>query len=404
MNSTLPHEYTFGIEEEFFLVNARSRNVVTHTPARLIARCRQRFGAQVTQEMLQSQIESTTAICRTADEAHAELCGLRRGLAELCADHGVALCASGTHPLAEWREQVHTDKPRYDTLIDDFQIIGRRNLFCGLHIHVQSPAGVDRVQVMNRLMPWLPVFLALSTSSPFWNRQRTGLMSYRQAAYDEWPRTGIPDFFADEAEYAAFADALVRAGAMKDSSFLWWAIRPSLEFPTLELRIADSCTRLEDAVTLASLFRCLVRATVRDPAIGSRRSAATRRVIDENRWRAKRYSFDEGFVDEDSCRTVGFEATLAVLLALVANDAVALGCANLADDVRGIVARGTSAHAQLRIYDQHRHAGASRKVALQHVVDWLLSTTIPAARQASDVVGAAVAATPSLAATTAGRG
>jgi carboxylate-amine ligase len=141
---------------------------------------------------------------------------------------GLRLMAAGTHPLAAWTEQRNTEKPRHERLMDDFQIVGRRNVFCGLHVHVAVPAGEDRVRLMNRAMRWLPLFLALSTSSPFWNRQRTGLLSDRQAADDEWPRTGIPDHLADEADYMAFAARLQRAGAIRDPSYLWWAIRPAL--------------------------------------------------------------------------------------------------------------------------------------------------------------------------------
>ncbi|MGO4779141.1 YbdK family carboxylate-amine ligase, partial [Lysobacter sp. 2RAB21] len=138
------------------------------------------------------------------------------------------------------REHAQPDTPRYRRLVEDFQIVARRSQVCGLHVHVQLPDGVDRVQVMNRAMPWLPLLLALSTSSPFWDRGNTGLMSYRQAMYDEWPRTGIPDFFEDEADYDAFAAVLQRAGAIADAGSLWWAIRPSPNFPTVELRIADA--------------------------------------------------------------------------------------------------------------------------------------------------------------------
>jgi carboxylate-amine ligase len=369
------HDYTFGIEEEFFLVNPRTRGAVARLPRSLLESCRRRFGDRIEHEMLQSQLETSTPVCREADEAREWLVRLRHGVAESCEEHGLAVLAAGTHPLGEWREMRHTESPRYERLIDDFQIIGRRNLLCGMHVHVATPPGVDRVDVMNRLMHWLPVFLALSTSSPFWDRHRTGLLSYRQAAYDEWPRTGIPDFFAGEAEYGAFVEMLAAAGAIRDASQLWWAIRPALKYPTLELRIADSCTHVDDALTIALLFRCLVRATVREPALGRVRSGQTRRLIDENRWRAKRYGYHDGWIDVHTGREQPFREALDQLVGLVADDAAALGCEGYADGIARILARGTSAHAQLSIYRQHRDAGALKVTALRAVVDWLVAAT-----------------------------
>ena len=369
------HAYTFGIEEEFFLANPRTRGAVARVPKTLVESCKRRFGERIEHEMMQSQVETSTPICRDVGEAREWLVALRRGVAEACEEHGLTVLAAGTHPLGEWREHQHTDTPRYDQLIDDFQIVGRRNLLCGLHVHVEPPPGIDRVDVMNRLMHWLPMFLALSASSPFWHRQRTGLLSYRQAAYDEWPRTGIPDFFAGEAEYGAFVEMLVAAGSIRDASQLWWAIRPATKFPTLELRIADSCTELDDALALAVLFRALVRATVRDPAVGRVRSGLTRRLIDENRWRAKRYGPQAGWIDVHSGREVAFREALEQLLALVGEDAEALDCADCAVNVRAILARGTSAERQLAVYHARREDGAARVDALRAVVDWLVATT-----------------------------
>ena len=286
------------------------------------------------------------------------------------------LLASGTHPLARWSDQAHTDKPRYDRLVDDYQMVGRRNLLCGLHVHVGIPDGVDRVALMNRLMPWVPLFLALSTSSPFWNGQRTGLMSYRQAAYDEWPRTGIPDAFADEAEYGTFVDLLTRSGAVHDGSFLWWAVRPSATFPTLELRIADACPRMEDALAIAAAFRCLVRAYLRLPELGATWSNLARRVVDENRWRAKRYGTEASFIAEGEEEPVPLVDRLAQFVQLVKPDARALDCLREMKHLQAIPRMGTGAQLQLRTYAREREQGRSREDALRRVVDELACTTL----------------------------
>lgn len=369
--------YTFGLEEEFFFVNPVTRNAAARVPKRLLKHFRQRLGEVVAHELLQSQIEISSPVFDHHEQAREEMRRLRRGVAEIAGSAGLRIVAAGTHPLSAWQQQAHTEKSRYARIVDEFQILGRRNLFCGLHVHVAPPAGVDRVALMNRLMRWLPLLLALSTSSPFWGRRRTGLLSYRQTAYDEWPRSGIPDFFADEAEYDAFRDLLVRAGAMRDGSYLWWAIRPAQQHPTLELRIADCCTHLDDALALAALFRCLVRAHVRQPERGAARTAATRRLIDENRWRAKRFGLEAQFIDEADGSTRSGTQWLDEALALVAEDALRLECEAALRHLGTIVARGTSAHEQLAIYRARREDGASATEALRAVVDWLIAASVP---------------------------
>jgi len=376
MPTTTSRDFTFGIEEEFFLTNPATRHLVTRVPKLFVKSCRRRLGEVVGPELLQSQIEISSPVFESCAQARAEMLRLRRGISDVASAMGFRLLAAGTHPLAVWHEQVHTDKPRYARLRDDFQIVAQRNLLCGLHVHVGIPEGVDRVILMNRLMPWLPAFLALSTSSPFWDRQNTGLLSYRQAAYDEWPRSGVPDFFHDESEYNAFAQLLIRAGAIRDASFLWWSIRPSQRCPTLELRVPDCCTRLDDAVAIATLFRCLVRAYVRRPELGHGRTSFTRRLIDENCWRAKRAGLDAEFIDERSGTVTPFSRLLVELRALVADDARDLGAEDTLEHLDTIMASGTSAHRQLQIYGDERAAGAGHLEALHSVVDWLLDATV----------------------------
>jgi len=374
--STRNSRFTFGIEEEFFLVHARSGRVASRVSGRFLRRLRSTLGNAVTHELLQSQIEIVSPVLddpRTAAESMHEL---RRMTARIAQENGLAIVAAGTHPLAMWMAQAPTPKPRYDQLIEDFGIIGRRNAVCGMHVHVAVPPHVDRVDLMNRAMRWLPLFLALTTSSPFWNRQCTGLLSYRQSAYDEWPRSGIPDFFADEPEYRRFVGFMQRAGALSDATFLWWVIRPSERFPTLELRIADACTRLTDTLAIAALFRCLVSLLVRRPELYAARYAQTRPIIEENRWRAKRHGIDAWFIDDRSGDVVPVPQVLASLLELAAEDIERFGCRSALQRLDETLAKGTSAHRQLEIYAAGRAAGASHLAALRRVADWLASTTM----------------------------
>jgi len=373
--ASTPSPFTFGIEEEFFLVHPETRNAVARVPANLIKEVRRRFGELVSPEMLQSQIEISSPVLRDDAEAREQMSTLRRGLAEVAANRSLSLMAAGTHPLAAWREQNVTSGARYHEVMAGFQILSLRNLVCGLHVHVAIPNGIDRIDVMNRALRWLPVFLALSTSSPFWNRQDTGLLSYRQSAYDEWPRSGIPDLLAGETEYETFVSVMQRAQALRDASFLWWAIRPSLRFPTLELRIADVCTTLDDSLALAALFRCLIATLVTRPELGRQRHPHTRMVIEENRWRAKRDGTQMMFIDDLAENVVSLPDVLAELRALIGEYARAFGCERTLDRLNVVISSGTSAHKQREIYHTHRSAHAPRRRALQYVVDWLVEET-----------------------------
>ena len=367
--------FTFGIEEEFFLAHPKSRSLATHVPASLLRACRRRFGDAVAPELLRSQVELVSPVFDHHAQALETMTRLRQGVAEIAIEKNLRLFAAGTPPIAAWGEQTETPKARYRGLMDLFQIVGRRNVLCGLHVHVAVPAGVDRVQLMNRVMPWLPAFLALSTSSPIWNRDPTGLMSYRQAAYDEWPRTGIPDHFRDEAEYARFVELLAAGGAAKDASFLWWAIRPALRYPTLELRICDVCTRVLDTVAIASLYRCLVSRMVRHPEAAAAWTPFTRRLIDENRWRAKRSGLEAEFLTLDGQPPVACRTVVLGLLDDVAEDAARLDCEPALARIRRLLDEGTSAHVQIKLFEQRRALGDSVTQAMQYVVDWLVAAT-----------------------------
>lgn len=370
--------YCFGIEEEFFLAGADDMALTGRLPRGFVAACERSFGDWISRELLQPQIEIASPVFGHEEEARQRMAGLRTQLCDVAGEFGLRPIASGTYPCARWQQQWTTEEARYAGLREDFQIVGRRSLLCGLHVHVQVPDGIDRVVLMNRLMPWLPLFLALSASAPFWGGMRTGLKSYRQVAYDEWPRSGIPDFFDDEADYDDFVSLMRDTGAVNDASMLWWAIRPALRLPTLELRIADCCTDVDDAVAIASLFRCLVRAHVRQPALGARRSTHTRRIIDENRWRAGRYGIEARFIDEHRRTSRPAGELVDAALSLLAEDIEALGCHQMPAQLGRILARGTSADRQLAIYrrlrDEH---GADRATALREVAGWLALATRP---------------------------
>jgi carboxylate-amine ligase len=230
-----------------------------------------------------------------------------------------------------------------------------------------------RVDVMFRMLPYLPLFLALSTSSPFWQSRRTGLKGYRLAAYDELPRTGVPELFRTKQEFDAYVAALVRAGAMEDSSYVWWAIRPSLKHPTLELRAPDCCTLLDDSLAIAALYRTLARYLYRNPQRNEDLDAVGRAIVVENKWRAQRYGVHGTFVTKDGAVTVAEMLDRAI--EDTAADAQALGCAAEIRRCRAIVDAGTSADAQLAVYEAHRE-NESRERALRAVAEWIAGATL----------------------------
>jgi glutamate---cysteine ligase / carboxylate-amine ligase len=363
--------YAFGIEEEFFVSCPQTGALVNCEGPELVSVARRKLGSAVACEMLQSQIEIVSPIFQHVAEADLVMRELRRSLADVVDEMGWCLIAAGTHPLGVWHEQRVTSSAHYEKLMQYFQIVGQRNLVCGLHVHVAVPQGVDRIRVMNRALRWVPLFLALSTSSPFWNGRATGLLSYRQTLYDEWPRSGLPDFFESECDYNAFVTRLRDTEAIRDASQLWWAIRPAANFPTLELRVTDACTRVEDSLAIAALFRCLVAALVDDPNLGAQRTTHTRRIVDENRWRAKRDGISARFIAQASSSEIAVVDMLHETLAILSDQIEHLECGQTLETLRDILDRGTSAHEQLRIYDERRLRGDAPDKALKAVLKWL---------------------------------
>jgi carboxylate-amine ligase len=368
--------FTLGIEEEYLLVDRSTRDLVSHPPRSMIEDCERLLEGQVSPEFLRSQIEVGTRTCSTLSEARTDLVHLRRTVAEVAAKHGFAPIAASTHPFGDWQAQMHTDKERYDVLEQDMQVTARRLLICGMHTHVGIEDNDLRIDILNQVAYFLPHLLALSTSSPFWHGEDTGLKSYRLCVFDELPRTGLPEGFASYGEYQRTVDLMVRAGLLEDATKLWWDVRPSGRFPTLEMRITDVCTQLEDALCCAALFRCLCRMLYRLRRENQRWRIYSRFLVDENRWRAQRYGFDEGLVDFGRGEIVPYGDLLEEIIELVREDAEYFGCLDEIEHARTVFARGTSAHQQLAAYNLALQEGAERREALEAVVDWLIEETV----------------------------
>ncbi len=364
--------FQFGIEEEYFLSDSETFATPAETPDALFQIADSCSIGRIGREFLQAQIEVATEPQLSLDGARRELSRLRQSAAAAGGEYGLSILACGTHPLAHWRDSVQTPKDRYAQIMDELQMVGHRDMLCGTHIHVEFAEPARRVEVMTRMLPYVPLFIALSASSAFWQGRMTGLKGYRLAAYDELPRTGLPELFRSDAEYNAYVDALVRSGAMPDASHLWWAIRPSLKYPTLELRAPDCCTRLDDTIAIAALYRVLARFLYLNPGHNADIDVIDRAIAVENKWRAQRYGVQGMFVTRSGAVTVG--ALLDRVLELITAEIKAFACREYLEQCRAIVLEGTSADVQMRIFSENQRDG--REIALHKVTRWIRDATL----------------------------
>lgn len=368
--------FTIGVEEEYLLVDRETRDLVHEPPPELMPAFEQELGKQVTGEFLKCQVEVDTMVCANVAEARDDLKRLRGTIARIADGHGLAIIAASTHPFAHWEEQVHTAKERYDMLARDLAGTARRMLICGMHVHVGIEDPDLRIDLMNQVTYFLPHLLALSTSSPFWHGEDMGLASSRLSVFDTLPRSGMPDTFESYSEYARLVEQLVKAGIIPDGTMIWWDVRPSARFPTLENRITDVCTRLDDAVALAALFQSVLATLFRLREQNQRWRLYPATLIKENRWRAQRYGALGELVDFGSGELMPVAALADELIAIVRAEADVLGCLENVEHARDIVQRGTSATAQRRVFDEATKGGADRHEALQAVVDFLIDETL----------------------------
>jgi len=367
--------FSVGIEEEYLLVNLDSRDVDENPPAPLLEECTRRCGGQVNPRFLRCQLEASTRPCRSIAEARTDLARLRTIIAEVAGRFGRAPIAASTHPFAKSTRQITTEHEQYFALANEMQGAARRLMVCGMHVHV----GVDdddlRIDLMNQLSYFVPHLLALSCSSPFWEGERTGLMSFRMTLFNSLPRTGLPERFASFAELRRHLDMLIRNGVIEDTSKMWWDVRPNPHYAALEVRVMDSCTSIDDAACLAALIVSLARRLYRLRLQNRSWRIYPNMLIAENRWRAMRYSVDGELLDLARGELAGFPRLVKELIELVREDAVELGCLRELEHLETILMHGTSAHRQIRIYEEARAAGASGREALQAVVDFLVNET-----------------------------
>lgn len=357
---------TIGIEEEFQIVNAQGE-LKSHSETLLTA-ARPHLGERVKPEMLQSVIEVGTKICADISEAREEIGQLRGTLATLLARDGLRIASAGTHPFSHWQDQSVTEEERYKVLEDELQDVIRELLIFGLHVHVGIPDREARIEVMNEARYFLPHLLALSTSSPFWLTRNTGLKSYRQIIWQRFPRTGIPPEFGSYDEYENYVELLVRTKCIDDGKRIWWDLRPHAFYPTIEFRICDAATKMEETLCIAALVQaiCAKLLVLRERNLGFRRYLP--QLVQENKWRAMRGGLDALLIDFGKEREVPMRDLVEELLAFVDDVVDVLGSRREVEYLRTIVAVGTSADRQIAVYERTGH--------LHAVVDAVAAETI----------------------------
>lgn len=365
----------FGIEEEYFITNPASRVMVGQPSRGAIQACRDALGKHFAFEMFQGQIEVASPIFNTLGQATNYLASAREALSRSLQSYGLSAISVGTHPLADWRRQTATDEDHFQQIFCNYGDVAYRSVLSGLHVHVEVPAHADRVQVMNEVLPWTPLLLALSCSSPFWDGADSGFMSFRQTLCDEWPRMGIPPLFSDQNDYNAHIGLLTRTGIIQRPNECWWSVRPCARFPTLELRMTDACPCLADTLTLTSLFRLLVAYALEQKRPGACYTSTSRILLEENRWRAKRSGLRGAFLIEGHEQPFSIIQWLEHAEQVMGPTAEQIQMYDIFDQVREMIAAGTSADRQRKIFHQALSERLPIPLALARVVDHLLEET-----------------------------
>lgn len=375
-----PHgpRFSIGIEEEYLLVDPETRALASTQPPEFMARCKERLGGRVTHEFLQSQVEIGTGVCATVGEARAELLELRRVVAETAVEFGMRMIAASTHPWAHWKEQVPVDMDRYRILGAEHRSLARRMAICGMHVH----AGIEdpdlRVDLMSQVAYFMPHLLALSSSSPFWEGHDTGLKAFRPIIIGDLPRSGLPEIFESWNDWQEMLQVLAETGMVTDPSKIWWDLRPSAKHPTLEIRICDCCTWVEDGLAVAALYQALLSFLAHLRNNNQRWRHYRRILILENKWRAQRYGVEAEMADFGKRVTVPFADLMDELVEILRPHAEALESVAEIEHARVIARRGTSADQQLRVYNEGIAQGLDERAAQVAVVDWLIEQSVAA--------------------------
>jgi carboxylate-amine ligase len=369
---------TIGVEEEYQIIDSTGE-LRSHIDT-LLAAAAPRLGDKVKREMMQSVVEVGTSICQNVEEARDQLAEMRGTLAALLKPEGLRIACAGTHPFSRWHEQQITDHDRYKMLEEELQDVVRSLLIFGLHVHVAIPDPDLRIEVLNEARYFLPHLLALSTSSPFWMGRNTGLKSYRSVIWSNFPRTGIPPDLNSYDEYENYVELLVKTGSIDNGKKIWWDLRAHPAFPTLEFRVCDQPTRLDETVCIAALIQaiCAKLLKLRANNLGFRKYMPA--LIGENKWRAIRYGLDGKLIDFGKQAEVPMRELAVELVEFVDDVVDGLGSRHAVDYVHTILAEGTSADRQLAVFKRTGDTRAVVELLAEETMRGASTSPVPAAQ------------------------
>ena len=367
---------TLGVEEEFFLVDPESRDLLADPDPHIFETCKANQGPhKVVHEFLRSQIEISTRVCTSVNDVRSALLETRRVMIDGAAQYGATVLATSTHPFAAWDEQLPTPNDRYEVFANTYQESVRRLLVGGLHIHAGFGDAESRIRVMTALRRYLPVLNALSASSPFSGGRETGFKCGRLNLMGALPRTSVPRELHSKAEFDRLVGHYQRMEFISDGSELWWDIRPSHTFPTVELRICDICPSLEDTMGIVALYASLVRWLLRQVREDRLPPEPPTEIITENVWLAQRYGVLAFLGDTMKGGRVDIADMVARLVDDLGEDAQALGCETELRHILDIIREGAGADRQIDCYRLSLLDGATKEEALRSVVDLALAET-----------------------------
>ena len=364
--STVSHVFTLGIEEEFQIVDPETRELRSHIQ-QILGEGTMTLNEQIKPEMHQSVVELGTDVCGDIHDARAQVIRLRSELATMAGHGGLKIASAGTHPFSHWFDQRITEGERYATIVKDMQQVARANLIFGLHVHVGIPDRAVAIHVMNQMRYFLPHLYAISTNSPFWVGRNTGLKGYRLKVFERFPRTGTPDAFESLSEYEDFLKLLIKTGCVDNAKKIWWDIRLHPFFDTLEIRICDAQSRVDDTLALAAVIQAIVVKLHKLLYCNTTFRVYRRRLIDENRWRASRYGLDGQMIDFGRETEVDTRQLLNELLEFIGTEVDELGSAHEIAHIEKIMREGTGADRQIAAWESQHN--------MHDVVDLIVNET-----------------------------
>ena len=348
----MAHRFTIGVEEEFQIIDPETLELRSHVVQLISSAAARGVGDLVKQEMHQSIVETGTKICENVSELRLEMHRTRSELVMAAESTGLRVAAAGTHPLSSWIDQVISPGERYQNIVEEMGQLARSLLIFGMHIHVAMPDKQTTIDMMNMVRYFLPHLLALSTSSPFWMGRNTGLKSFRTTVFRRFPRTGIPEVFESWSEYENFINLLVKLNCIDTGKKIWWDVRPHPTYGTLEFRMFDTATRVEEAVAIAALTQAIVVKLHRLYTHNQSWRIYRRALIEENKWRAARYGIEGKLIDFGREAEVPMRELMLELMELIDDVVDELGSRSAVEYIHTILNEGTSAERQLRVYQQ----------------------------------------------------